>query len=57
MMIRFWKEVIEIMAMIYATLIIKGLKKLSQVPVVIRGQVEEILKEVLEVEELPEELL
>ena len=57
MMIRFWKEVIEIMAMIYATLIIKGLKKLSQVPAVIRGQVEEILKEVLECEQLPEELL
>ena len=57
MMIRFWKEVIEIMAMIYATLIIKGLKKLSQVPAVIRGLFEEILKEVLEVEELPEELL
>lgn len=51
------KEVITVMAMIYATLIIKGLKKLSQVPAIIRGQVEEILKEVLECEQLPEELL
>ncbi|WP_405308750.1 CD1375 family protein [Methanobrevibacter sp.] len=56
-MIKQIKEVITIMAMIYATLIIKGLKKLSQVPAVIRGQVEEILKEVLECEQLPEELL
>ena len=56
-MIRFWKEVIEIMAMIYATLILKGKKRVSDVPAVIRNQVVDILKEVLEVEELPEELL
>ena len=56
-MIRFWKEVIEIMAMIYATLILKGKKHVSDVPAVIRNQVVDILKEVLEVEELPEELL
>ena len=31
------------MAVVYATLIIKGKKRLSQVPVVIRPQVEEIL--------------
>ena len=31
------------MAVVYATLIIKGKKTLSQVPVVIRPQVEEIL--------------
>ena len=31
------------MAMIYVMLIIKGKKRLSQVPVVIRPQVEEIL--------------
>ena len=55
-MIRFWKEVIEIMAMIYATLILKGKKHVSDVPAVIRNQVVDILKEVLEVEELPEEL-
>ena len=57
MMIRFWKEVIEIMAMIYATLILKGKKRVSDVPAVIRNQVVDILKDVLEVEELPEELL
>ena len=56
-MIRFWKEVIEIMAMIYATLILKGKKHVSDVPAVIRSQVVNILKDVLEVEELPEELL
>ena len=56
-MIRFWKEVIEIMAMIYATLILKGKKHVSDVPAVIRNQVVNILKDVLEVEELPEELL
>ena len=56
-MIRFWKEVIEIMAMIYATLRLKGKKRVSDVPAVIRNQVIDILKDVLEVEELPEELL
>ena len=56
-MIRFWKEVIEIMAMIYATLILNGKKHVSDVPAVIRNQVVDILKDVLEVEELPEELL
>ena len=56
-MIRFWKEVIELMAMVYATLILKGKKHVSNVPAVIRNQVVDILKDVLEVEELPEELL
>ena len=56
-MIRFWKEVIEIMAMIYATLILKGKKHVSDVPAVIRNQVIDILKDVLEVEELREELM
>ena len=56
-MIRFWKEVIELMAMVYATLILKGKKQVSNVPVVLRDQVVDILKDVLEVEELPEELL
>ena len=55
-MIRFWKEVIGLMAMIYATLILKGKKHVSDVPAVIRNQVVDILKDVLEVEELPEEL-
>ena len=37
------------MAIIYATLIIKGKKSLNQVPALLRKQVEEILKD-LEVE-------
>lgn len=45
------------MAVIYATLILKGKKQLSDVPAVIRVDVEEVLKEMLEVEELPQELL
>lgn len=45
------------MVMIYATLILKGKKHVSDVPSIIRNQVVEILKDVLEVEELPEELL
>ena len=57
MMIRFWKEVIDIMAMVYATLILKGKKRVSNVPAVLRNQVVDILKDVLEVEELPEELM
>ena len=55
--INFWKEVITIMAMIYATLILKGKKHVSNVPAVLRNQVVDILKDVLEVEELPEELM
>lgn len=55
-MINFIKEVIDIMATVYATLILKGKKRLSQVPAVIRSQVEDILKELLEVDELPEEV-
>ena len=56
-MFRFWKEVINVMAMVYATLILKGKKRVSDVPAVLRNQVVDILKDVLEVEELPEELL
>ena len=56
-MIRFWKEVMNVMAMVYATLILKGKKHVSNVPAVLRNQVVDILKDVLEVEELPEELL
>ena len=55
--INFWKEVITIMAMIYATLILKGKKHVSDVPAVLRNQVVDILKDVLEVEELPDELM
>ena len=57
MMIRFWKEVMSVMAMVYATLILKGKKRVSDVPIVLRNQVVDILKDVLEVEELPEELM
>lgn len=42
------KEV-ETMAVVYATLIIKGKKTIDQVPAIIRDEVEEILKD-LEVE-------
>lgn len=56
-MIKFWKEVMDTMAMVYATLILKGKKRVSDVPAVLRNQVVDILKDVLEVEELPEELL
>lgn len=56
-MIRFLREVIDIMVMIYATLILKGKKHVSDVPNVIKVQVVDILKDVLEVEELPEELM
>lgn len=49
----FHMEEYSIMAIIYATLIIKGKKTLSQVPALLRKQVEEILKD-LEVE-VPEE--
>lgn len=40
---------VQDMAVIYATLIVKGKKTLDQVPAIIRSQVEEILKD-LEVE-------
>lgn len=42
------KEV-KVMAIIYATLIVKGKKILDQVPAIIKPQVEEILKD-LEIE-------
>ena len=42
------KEVVD-MAIVYATLIVKGKKTLDQVPALIKPQVEEILKD-LEVE-------
>lgn len=45
------------MVAIYCTLILKGRKTLSQVPIIIRPQVEEELKILLEVDQLPEELL
>ena len=45
------KEV-KVMAIIYATLIVKGKKTLAQVPAIIKPQVEEILKDLeIEIEE------
>ena len=46
--INFFKEVKDILAMIYATLIIKGKKTLEQVPSIIRSEVEELLEVLLE---------
>jgi hypothetical protein len=43
------RKEVSIMAVVYATLIIKGKKTISQVPSIIRAQVEEILAD-LEVE-------
>lgn len=43
-----WKEV-TVMAVVYATLIVKGRKTLEQVPALIREQVKQILAD-LEVE-------
>lgn len=43
------RKEVNVMAVVYATLIVKGLKTLEQVPTLIRTQVEEIL-ESLEVE-------
>lgn len=42
------RKEVKIMAVVYATLIVKGLKTLEQVPGLIKSQVEEIL-EALEV--------
>lgn len=42
------RKEVQVMAVVYATLIVKGKKKLSQVPAIIREQVEDIL-ETLEV--------
>ena len=43
------RKEVEVMAVVYATLIIKGKKTLEQVPAIIKPQVEEILKD-LEIE-------
>lgn len=43
------RKEVNVMAVVYATLIVKGLKTLEQVPSLIRSQVEEILT-ALEVE-------
>lgn len=43
------RKEVKVMAVVYATLIIKGKKTLAQVPAIIKPQVEEILKD-LEIE-------
>ena len=51
------EEVNVRMVMVYVTLILKGRKHLSDVPMVLQAKVEAELKALLDVEELPEELL
>lgn len=51
------EEVNMRMVMVYVTLILKGRKHLSEVPMVLQAKVEAELKALLEVKELPEELL
>lgn len=41
----FFRKEVNTMAVIYATLIVKGKKTLDQVPTLIRGQVKEILSD------------
>lgn len=43
------KKEVDVMAVVYATLIIKGRKTIDQVPAIIRDKVKQILKD-LEVE-------
>ena len=45
----FLKKEVDVMAVVYATLIIKGRKTIDQVPAIIRDEVKQILKD-LEVE-------
>lgn len=49
----FWRKEVKDMAVIYATLIVKGKKKIEDVPAKIRDQVKELLVD-LEVPELAE---
>ena len=51
------EEVNMRMVAVYTTLILKGRKHLSEVPMVLQAKVEAELKALLEVKELPEELL
>lgn len=48
------RKEVEVMAVIYATLIIKGRKVITEVPELIRGQVKEILVD-MDLPELAEE--
>ena len=47
-----FRKDVQIMAMIYATLIVKGIKKITDVPMVIREKVRQILKDL----DMPEEV-
>lgn len=49
----FWRKEVKDMVVIYATLIVKGKKKIEDVPAKIRDQVKELLVD-LEVPELAE---
>lgn len=49
----FWRKEVKDMAVIYATLIVKGKKKIEDIPAKIRDQVKELLVD-LEVPELAE---
>lgn len=49
----FWRKEVKDMVVIYATLIVKGKKKIEDVPAKIRDQVKELLVD-LEVPELSE---
>lgn len=53
-MITFFRKVAEIMTIIYATLIIKGIKTISDVPAHIRDRVKQVLID-LDLPELAEE--
>lgn len=54
---RLEKFIYAICSMEVSDLILKGKKHVSDVPAVLRPQVVDILKDLLEVDELPEELL
>jgi hypothetical protein len=53
-LIRAIRKVVETMALIYATLIIKGIKTINDVPKVIRNKVKQVLID-LDLPELAEE--
>ena len=51
------EEVDSRMVMVYVTLILKGRKHLSDVPMVLKAKVEAELKAILETNDIPDELL
>lgn len=52
--IKFYKKVVENMAVIYATLIVKGIKTINDVPARIRDKVKQVLID-LDLPELAED--